>query len=769
MKKISTLVLFLLTAIMAGAQVDQTFQFIDENGNVVPDGTVITINTLTPDDFGGPSMMAIPLSVKNVSGQRAAVSMYEDIDQKPHGDWTTCAFGNCMALHETGYSAKSIVAGDYQHAITTEWIPEEGKDAVWDAKLQIRVFNIKSESSFGQSIEVPGDEVIGYGPTVTVRFVYGEQAAGEKHWWGYTSLGDQLSSLGVRNPDTYNCAIFIPGNNDVASGKSITAVRFLMPSSNASNMKAWLASSLPTTINEQTTVKLVNADADGKSGLIELAFDSPFQIPAEGIYVGYSFTIDEVVTNNDAYPIACAALPDQPNTLLIMTKNAQKQWADMNGQGFGRLFLQVELEGDFADNMATPSGIDIAYAALNASYTSAISLTNKGKTPISSIDYTITSNGVTSSEQHVAVAKPIEFAYTGEVEIELTGDAACGEQQKTLTITKVNGLPNNTVEKSVDFTMITLARIAQRNLAVEEYTGTGCGWCPRGLIGMEKMRKELGDKFVGIAIHQYNSTDPMYIIDYATIKFGGAPSCKLNRKATIDPYNGTSGDILIDCARELAIPPYIDVNVSGEWNEDFTKVNATATVEPLYNKNDFKVEFVLIADSLQSTESSWNQGNYYYQYDADALPEDLSMFGNGGEYGKSAIVGWAFNDVAISSSYSMRINKAEPLTNLTIGEKVSTSFTLGLPTKAALKDAIKKDNVYVAVLIIDSDGTVANCAKAHVTGYDPSSDGITAPKSGLAVGSEASFSLDGRRLSAPQRGLNIVRMADGTTRKVIRK
>lgn len=145
------------------------------------------------------------------------------------------------------------------------------------------------------------------------------------------------------------------------------------------------------------------------------------------------------------------------------------------------------------------------------------------------------------------------------------------------------------------------------------------------------------------------------------------------------------------------------------------------------------------------------------------------MFGNGGEYGKSAIVGWAFNDVAISSSYSMRINKAEPLTNLTIGEKVSTSFTLGLPTKAALKDAIKKDNVYVAVLLIDSDGTVANCAKAHVTGYDPSSDGITAPKSGLAVGSEASFSLDGRRLSAPQRGLNIVRMADGTTRKVIRK
>ena len=215
MKKISTLVLFLLTAIMAGAQVDQTFQFIDENGNVVPDGTVITINTLTPDDFGGPSMMAIPLSVKNVSGQRAAVSMYEDIDQKPHGDWTTCAFGNCMALHETGYSAKSIVAGDYQHAITTEWIPEEGKDAVWDAKLQIRVFNIKSESSFGQSIEVPGDEVIGYGPTVTVRFVYGEQAAGEKHWWGYTSLGDQLSSLGVRNPDTYNCAIFIPLQRDL--------------------------------------------------------------------------------------------------------------------------------------------------------------------------------------------------------------------------------------------------------------------------------------------------------------------------------------------------------------------------------------------------------------------------------------------------------------------------------------------------------------------------------------------------------------------------
>ena len=155
-------------ALMAAAQeVDETFQFVDAQGNVVADGTTIVVNQLSEE-----GQMVIPLWVKNTSEERAAVGMYETIDGIPNGTWQTCAFGNCMMLTKNGYSPKSIVPDDYYADIQTEWIPQQGQYATWEATLQIHVFNIDKQKRFGVETEIVGTEVIGYGPKVTVRFEY---------------------------------------------------------------------------------------------------------------------------------------------------------------------------------------------------------------------------------------------------------------------------------------------------------------------------------------------------------------------------------------------------------------------------------------------------------------------------------------------------------------------------------------------------------------------------------------------------------------------
>ena len=176
MKKFFTLMtaLFALTATgwaQDEEELDETFVFTDLDGNVVPDGTVLTINTINED-----GQLVVPLIAKNVSGAKAAVSMYESIDGKPNGDWQTCAFGNCMILSASGYSPKNIVDADYNQNIQTEWIPEEGQYGLWTATLQIHVFNITQKLSWGQVIEAAGDEIIGYGPKVTVNFAYQDPA-----------------------------------------------------------------------------------------------------------------------------------------------------------------------------------------------------------------------------------------------------------------------------------------------------------------------------------------------------------------------------------------------------------------------------------------------------------------------------------------------------------------------------------------------------------------------------------------------------------------
>ena len=44
-------------------------------------------------------------------------------------------------------------------------------------------------------------------------------------WWGYVTADAARSAIGIQDIATYHCAIFIPGNNDVAAGKAINAVR----------------------------------------------------------------------------------------------------------------------------------------------------------------------------------------------------------------------------------------------------------------------------------------------------------------------------------------------------------------------------------------------------------------------------------------------------------------------------------------------------------------------------------------------------------------
>ena len=423
------------------------------------------------------------------------------------------------------------------------------------------------------------------------------------------------------------------------------------------------------------------------------------------------------------------------------------------------------LEGEFTPNAVTPSDFGNVYAKVNESSSAKVTLSSGGSNPVQSIDYTITTDGVASAEQHVDLSTPIGFGSTGTVTVTIPADATQGIKEKTLTITKVNGAENEVSDKEAVFTLYSLSTIIDRNVVVEEFTGTGCGWCPRGMVGMQKLRNTFEDRFVGIAIHQYNSSDAMYIASnaYARLGFTGAPSCTIDRGAIIDPYYGTANDICDDFSEEMAIPALAAVTVSAALDETATTVEAEATVKPIFDSN-YKLEFVLIGDQLSGTGSAWNQSNYYYQYSASQLPEDLKQFGNGGANGKSSITGWVFDDVALASSYKSGVNQVEAL-SLQADEEKTTSYTLTLTTKTTLKNAIKNDQLFVVAIVVDNDGRVVNAAKAKVTQSTNGINTLTTTSNNTVV---ARYTLDGRQVSVAQKGIVIEKMADGSTRKVVR-
>ena len=752
MKKLFNLFLFsLLSTLCAVAQDSSTFQFVDKSGNTVANGTTLTVSSLTEDEIMG-NFISTGLSVKNTSESNASVRISYQIETLDNGMFQICFPSSCITKTTTGSfetTKGEMTAGEVRD-LQCEWFPEAY--GTCKVTLALEVMNALGTK-------------IANGPAIQVAFAYNSPGANQG-WWGYVNNESEKTGLGVNSADTYHCAVFIPGDHAIAGGKTIQAIRFGLVAPSATDAKVWIASQLPNGTSDCIQVIDVPQSELGNVN-IDVALTSPYAIPAEGVYVGYSFTITRLANSADAYPVLITGT-DKAKTLIIRTDKAVPTWSDLNGQGFGRLFLQVLLEGEFADNLVTPLDFGHVYAKAGESVDAEVTLTNNGITPIHSIGYTITTDGVTSAEQHADVVAPIAFSSNGKVIIPIAAETAQSIKGKTLTVTKVNGHANEAADKTASFTMYSLNEIISRNALVEQFTGTGCGWCPRGHVGMAKMRSTFGDRFIGVALHQYSpqSTDAMYMASnkYARLSFSGAPSARINRGGEVDPYYGSAYDVLQDMEAALAIPAMADVQVSGSFNEEGTKVEATASLRPLFD-GTYKLEFVLVADGLTGSGTGWTQSNYYAQYAASQVEEDLADLCGGGKYGTNPIRGYVFNDVAIASSYVSGSNKVADQT-LTADETTEVAYTLELPTYAKLKNALQMDQVYVIAILMDSDGSVTNVAKAKVVDYEPTAihtmDGTTATEA-------ARYTLDGRQVSTAQRGLNIIRLSDGTVKKVLKK
>lgn len=505
--------------------------------------------------------------------------------------------------------------------------------------------------------------------------------------------------------------------------------------------------------------------ADAKAGWNELSLDVPYTIDLTGVE-GYLMgcTYNQLRTQiggsyTDAcYPMSIVDEGSKQYPLYVYMKyNEQSEWWSL---GTGNISVQAIVEGSFPTNAAATSDFGQEVVLLTKTTTVNLPLHNLGKAGISSIDYTTTFNGQTGIEKHLDLPTPFtQFGGQTTVGVPLLASGKEQTQKCTLTITKVNGQPNEAKSGTTSNGLLaTIANAVNRRVTVEEYTGTACGWCPRGMVAMEALRKTFGDKFVGIALHQYNNTDPMYISDYTELDFAGAPQCTMDRKIYLDPSQASS---YFDAL--YSIPAKAAIGVTAQWIDD-NSVKAVAHVLPLIDGGSYGLEFVLVADSLTGTAEYWDQANYYYQYTAAQGGAEMADFCKGGKYGTQSVSGLYFNDVALASS----VDKAGPLLQVEGNKSVEVSYILSLPTFGAMAPAIKKEQVSVVVLVTDYfDGTIVNAYKLAVPSAAAGIDGVSTRTGGQQFNDR--YSLDGRRLSAPQKGLNIVRMADGTTRKVMVK
>ena len=593
----------------------------------------------------------------------------------------------------------------------------------------------------------------------------------------------------------YDCAIFVPGK---FAGNSIDVIGFyLVDKSALTNVKCWVAKDLPSNL---TTDCMYAADVTSlsdlmTSGLPCLVKTSGVKVPEGGCYVGYSFDVSDLTAEYGQYPIAFDGGTDKEGGAYL--KFTGEDWSDMYGQGFGNLLTMVQMSGDnFVGDAASFSktSFNRVIGAVNGTAKVKATVMGEGVNPVTSLSYTVKdlSTGAVSSEQTVS-ADGIAFYETGSVVFEIPVGSEYSLSDKEITITKVNGEANAATDNvSMTGPVLVVTREVPRNIVEEEFTATGCPYCTRGYAGMDALHDKYPDRFIGIAVHgDVNYSDPMRITDYNTVMsgIGGFPTALLNRINEVDPYFGSSSGTLLGIVNDVESymgPAEAEVVVSPVWNEDQTVIEVNTNVTFLYNGDTapYALGYVLLADGLTGTSYNWWQYNGYYGATGLATEPYLNAWTTRGTivegmfqdyYGNSIdacmVQDMVYDHIAIKAT-SVSKGVSGSIKAPIVADQVqthTTTFNLSNGVKSKTGDNLLQDKSklkVVALLFNTKTGEIVNAAQSEIAPYG--STGIeNVSNSADNVKEVARYSIDGTQLNAPAKGINIVKMSDGTTRKVL--
>lgn len=612
-------------------------------------------------------------------------------------------------------------------------------------------------------------------------------------YFTYTKDNETATSFGIAlKAETIDCAIFVPGSYE---GKRIEEINFYLRSSTVvSDVKTWISTTLPSSASSaELCVDVTDPIGLYEEGVNTVKLASPYTIPAKGCYVGYTFTVTSVTSQLGQYPVIITDQGNGDEGGMYLKSPSINGW--VNGKQYGNLPTVLYITGDnYPENGASiPSTFkQVNTTSGNTEANAVITVTNRGVNNIKSLSYTIkdVASGNVSEEKNIEIPSDVEFSLNSSMNLNIPMPA---EQEykkyvKEITITKVNNVANEISDATSTGNLFVVSSIVPRKVVEEEVTASGCPYCTRGIAGMEAMADMYPDNWIGIAIHgSVNWTDPMVISDYNEVNLPTSlPGALLNRSVEVDPYFGSSGNMLgiSDDIKELINTyPEAEVTVKPVWKDESQNVITVNTdVKFVINNVEapYALGYVLVADGLKGTSSNWMQYNGYYGATGAESEPYIYEWTKKGEY-VTSVRGYCvpqdemvYDHVAIAAK---SVNKGieGSITAPLVAEQIQShqvefDLTNGIKSYTTKEELVqdKSKLKVVAMLINTQTGEIINADEKEIAPYG--SSGISDATTEAADATEiARYSIDGTMLSAPAKGINIIKMSDGTTRKVIVK
>lgn len=583
-----------------------------------------------------------------------------------------------------------------------------------------------------------------------------KRIAANQRWVGYYS-SDALAAA-HKGMGIYN----YPGDNKVAIclseailkpyvGKNIVGLRFGLceeiGSSSISLYKS--ASSKPGDVCRSANVEKCVI------GWNEVKFSEPYPIKAgEELYAGYTYTQLADNTDTKSYPFSAVkdGLADQPLWVYCKLGN-DTGWYNFSMDGYN-ISIQVLVEGDFAEYDVMPSDFGTVKGTINSNVETSVEFTNNAVEAVSSLDYVVSVDGVAGSEQHVAISPSVGYNKIGTFKVSIPCGSTEGLKNVKVEVTKVNGHKNGGTTTLAEGKLSVAANMYKRNLCIEEFTTEQCGNCPR-VAGFLHEYLETADpnRVFAVCHHAGYYTDWLTKSCDKTLLYlyndGGstfAPAMMFNREPDFKSTyaTGQKDNVVIPgSATEISkyASKYLDktmadakLDVSVAYNESESKAVIVVTGESndAYDKESALLTLYLTEDNVEAKDQSGVSfgTTYYHQH---VIRDFNSAWGDK--------VTWEGNK--FSATYEFDVDSEWKKDDLKV-----VAFLNKHSTKSRIDNRI--ENVAGKNLIQNSTS-------------------IESVGSAYNVVEVARYNAAGQRISGKQKGLNIVKLSNGKTLKIMVK
>ena len=519
--------------------------------------------------------------------------------------------------------------------------------------------------------------------------------AGQIWWYNYDPDASEWYFSDTSSSGHYNVATYVPYGLVGGNGTTVDGLSFFPISSCMTNVKVWISKNL----SGGTYLETKNVSATFEQ-FNDVMFNKSYAIPSGGLYVGYSFDISSTSPDHFAYGA------------LLYTNTGNNRdgayWKQSPGNSAwqkqtGNLIVKVLLGGgNFEENAASADDFGNYCVMIGSQTPIPVTISNKGFNSITSLSYTITSPESTTEEGVLNVN--IGGQTSSVVYVPFRSESNAVEKTKTFTITKVNGVTNAYSNNTASGKLVTILKTSPFIPVVEEFTGTWCGYCPYGTVGMEKANEYYGDQVALIAVH---SGDVMAISDYNQIlnNVSSFPSAKLNRDVDFYPtfYSIKNN---VDNALSRAVPG--SILAKAKWTDNgqtAIKIDTETTFQYSTNDGHFAIAYVLIEDGLRGEGSSWAQSNFLSGGSGDS---DMQFWFDS----PSMVTGLEFNHVAVQGWDVLYGVKGSVNKTITAGSAQKYSFTGDISSNTLIQD---KSKLTLVALLVDSEtGTIVNAAKTTI-------------------------------------------------------